>query len=217
MGPMLCHMAKTGKLTDAHLQNRKSLTQHLRKELNRSLKTFKLYVEIHQSFLKQAEQSWKKGDKQIAIVLLAVAIEHRLNHYARDAFSEKGLKDLEITNIIRSVNTDNKLTWLMSLSGGKAMPDKIRCRIKRIFDIRNAIVHYKGAPSDIDKNNGSHSAIDKELKLLGRFSIHRTFRSIDSFLEKQLSVLQPWRWTATRAYYIIIDDFDPETERDHSK
>lgn len=206
-------MAKKGKLTEIHLQSQKSLAKFVSHEVGRSIKTFKLYVSIHGNFLKQAEQQWKQGEKHIAIVLLAVAVEHRLNQYIRDAFEEKGLADLEITNLIKAANIESKLTWLISLSGGKALPVKLKCQIKKIFDIRNSIVHYKGAPSDLNENNGSHSAIDRELKLLGRFSIHRTYRSIDSFLEKQLSVLQPWRWIATRAYYLLLDNYDPETER----
>lgn len=214
-GPMFAHMARTGQLQEKHLKDRLTLCKFVEKTILPSIENIQINISIHEQFIQQADECWKKGQKHIAIVLLAVALEHLINSFFRDTLGDRYLNDSEITTVIKSTNIDAKLSWLLPLAHCKPLPTKLKNRIKKIFDIRNSIVHYKWMSSLIndDDGGGSYGQIEKEIRKLGKFSVRICYRSVDAFLEKQLSTLQPWRWLATRAYYLFFDDYDPGAKK----
>lgn len=203
-------LARKGKLKESHLASQETIRTHLRKEIKYALRHTQVGVELHSDFLKSAHSHWKEGRREIAIVLFATAIEHLINQYYRDALDAQGLPEAEVTTAIRSCSNDAKLSWLLSLSGAERMRPSTEKRIRKIFEIRNAIVHYKFVPSTIDEFNDSHNRISTQIAALGRISLTRNYQIVDRFFRIQIGRLAPWRWTATRAYFLFFEGTDPD-------
>lgn len=203
-------LARKGKLKESHLTSKETIRAHLSKEIKYALRHTKVGTELHSDFLKSAHSHWKDGRREIAIILFATAIEHLINQYYRDALDAHELPESEVTAAIRSCSNDAKLSWLLSLSGAERMRPSTEKRIRQIFEIRNAIVHYKFIPCTIDGFNGSHNRISSQITALGRISLARNYEIADSFFRIQIGRLAPWRWTATRAYFLFFDGTDPD-------
>ena len=202
-------LARKGKLQETHLTSQQAIHSHLRNEIKYALRHTKIGVELHSEFLKAADSHWKEGSRPIALVLFATAIEHLINQYYRDALDAKGLPEKDVTAAIKSCSNDSKLSWLLRLSGAGRMRPSTEKRIRMIFEIRNAIVHYKFIPSTLDELNDSDRQINNKISKLGRISLTRNYQIIDKFFRIQIGRLAPWRWTATRAYFLFFDGTDP--------
>lgn len=127
-------------------------------------------VVFHEQFLEVAKKSLDEGKNEVAIVLIATAIEHVLNINYRQIMKFRGFSDEDITKIIKNNNFEDKIGWLMSLIFEKDLGPELRKNINKIIEIRNAIIHYKASPfklSDkIESITDSHSIIEKQIEIL---------------------------------------------------
>ena len=107
--------------------------------------------QIHNEFIEQAKNAVTSGRMKVAIILISTTIEHLLNIYYRQLLLFKELSPETITDIIRRTNVESKIGWLNSLTGQFEIPQDIGKQIKELFELRNAIVHYKAfTPCDVD-------------------------------------------------------------------
>lgn len=117
--------------------------------------------QLDDQFLESAKEAAQSGRIPVAVVLVATAIEHRLNVFYRDVLEDySGLSVNETTEAIRS-NTATKLGWLFRLVAGKEIPDELFRQIKQVFDLRNAFVHYKSIMVTFNEKEKSTELIEK--------------------------------------------------------
>jgi hypothetical protein len=129
-----------------------------------------LYFLPDRSFLETATRSADKGQYAVAIVLIATEIEHAINSFYSIALRRKGFSTKEVIRIIRSTNNEGKLTWLLKLTTEEEFGQETLREIRSVFEVRNAVVHFKGTPTTIanvvaDNNSGWFSILSRLSKL----------------------------------------------------
>ena len=141
----------------------------------------KIGIALEYTFEEEARSAWGRGNKGVAIVLLAVALEQCLNGTLRIIIEARGFESDHVTGLLRLQNIEPKLTWLFEMYSGKRFPKPLFKRAKKIFEIRNMLVHYKAVPGHPDKEEDSFSKIEKEIKALGDFRLRMFFMRFHTF------------------------------------
>jgi hypothetical protein len=126
----------------------------------------------------------ERGKKLIAIVLYASAVEQYLNQSYRLMLAAHGIDDDDITRMIRALSVDAKLSWLLKLITKKQFPKGLGKRLRAVFELRNAIVHFKAVAAHPDRKEDSASKIENGLKALGRLSLARDFSLLEQAIWK---------------------------------
>jgi hypothetical protein len=140
-----------------------------------------------------ARTAIENGKREAAILLIATAIEQRLNVFYRYALIARNLltnllTEDEICDIIRS-NLPPKTSWLLALISGHRLSDEIRTQITTVSEIRNQIVHFKAAPSERLKDDlkGSHNLLRQRLEKIDYEGLlqlpERLSQELDEILE----------------------------------
>jgi hypothetical protein len=83
---------------------------------------------IDKRFIEYAEKAIAAQDLEVAVVLIATVIEHRLNRFYVQAL-EMSLSDSTISEILRN-SIHAKLEWLMSLVSPRPIPEDRRCALQ---------------------------------------------------------------------------------------
>ena len=143
-----------------------------------------LLTEIHGEFKEIAEYAISNGKKHVAVILLATTVEHSLNLYYREMLNLKHLTTSEITEIIRRSDINGKLGWLMSIVGNINLEHGFINDLMKLFEVRNAIVHYKAIPGKLSLHDGSD---DKIKAILDQIDLPETLNLLNE-LEKRLEV-----------------------------
>ncbi len=168
-------LVKAGILRREHVADFDHVRRTLYRRKKFAIKRMRIGIAIEHAFVDQAEASWKDGHKEVAIVLLATALEQSLNGVLRSLIELRGIDAAHTTELIRSHNTVPKLTWFFEMFSDSKLPAAMRLEVQRIFEIRNAIVHYKAAMCHLDENADSYSLIRKDIKALGRIRVRKVF------------------------------------------
>jgi hypothetical protein len=118
----------------------------------------------HQATLAaEAARYHEAGKHELAVMLYATLIEHRLNGLILLGARRQGLEDEDGKRIIREANLRAKMTWVWQLLFGETIPDVLVGRINRLAEKRNSFVHYKWQVSDADSY-----AKDEEFEQISR-------------------------------------------------
>ena len=175
-------LAKQGILRNEHLESAPKLGELVFPNIKRGIQKMQWGIAIDQEFIKEAIIAWKKGKKLVAIVLYAAAVEQYINQTYGHMLRAHGLENGEIEKIVRTLNIEPKLSWLLRLVTKKEFPKALGKRLRAVFELRNAIVHFKGIPGHPDKDEDSHSRIETELGKLKRLSLSRDYRLLQESL-----------------------------------
>jgi hypothetical protein len=160
-------------------------------------------VGIDESFLDQSITFWKKGDKLISIVLYATAVEQFINQMYQQILTSSSWKKSQISQLLKSVNADAKIGWMFSAFTKSEFPIPLGKRLRTVFSVRNAIVHFKGEAAHPDSETDSYSKIQHQLKGLRRMSISRDFRHLDSIFYKAVVSIDPHRDVTMRIIHSL--------------
>ena len=145
---------------------------------------------IDSELLESAKDAAQLGRIPVVVILVATAIEHRLNIFYRDILENySGLSSDETTEAIRS-NTSTKLGWLLHLVTRDGISDELLKRIKQIFELRNAFVHYKSVIVPIDETDKATELIEK-VNNIGLETILNTPDEIEGELAAKIWTLMP--------------------------
>jgi hypothetical protein len=122
---------------------------------------------IDEEYVVAAKEAAGVGRILVAVVLIATAVEHKINVFFRMLLHEKcGLDCDEVTQAIRT-NLESKIGWLFLLASGEEFPDELRKRIHQLQQWRNSLVHYKAVPYHINDDNFLSARILSEVKECG--------------------------------------------------
>ena len=181
---IIAGMLDTNKLSD------KEYIWSVIREHPEFVNNFGVSIRIEDSFLQSARDAIALDRPEVAIVLLATFIEHKLNIFYRDTYYEtkSDLDNNEITNIIRRNNIYQKTGSLFSNVLQRKTDSDLQKSILRVADLRNQVVHYKVEPSESldDENTGSHNKILKELENLDFDEIFETIERLSDVLENEM-------------------------------
>jgi hypothetical protein len=150
-------------------------------------------VKIHHEFIEAAKEAFSAHRFEVAIVLLATAIEQSVNFFYREVLNERGLfTDKEITEVIRSNNIAPKIGWLLTLVSEYEIYDELQKRVLNLTELRNQIIHHKALPSSNldDDENGSHNVIEKNIKALDFNNLFSIPDDLSEALDKTLEYVR---------------------------
>ncbi len=184
-------LVRSGVLKQSHLSTPNEFRRIVNKNIRKAVELAEVEISYEETLLKEAERIWKTGNKELAIFLFVTASEHSVNSFYRNLLEFKGFSRKTVTEIIRSNNIEAKLTWLLKLSTGKMIPPKTCQRIRKLFEIRNAFAHYKDVPSLLNEDSDSSSMIKDLIDSMGRISLRRNFKIINTQLSDIYHTIDP--------------------------
>jgi hypothetical protein len=191
---ILIQLLINGKIDQGKISDSKYLWSKVKNERSDLVSEIFYIVSFHEEFLEVAKDSLDNGKNEVAIVLIATAIEHVLNINYRQIMKFRRFSDENITLIIKNNNFEDKIGWLMSLFFEKDLEPELRKNIRKIIEIRNAIVHYKALPFSLSDKfediTDSHSVIKNQIESLD-FDILSMPEELDEALNTQFIELNP--------------------------
>lgn len=190
-------------ITEKHLDDPKLLVRTLKENIRKATRKMQWCIAVEAEFLNQSILFWRQGERLMAVVLYATAVEQYMNQLFQLIISAQGWKSSQITCLLREVGTDAKLGWMFEAFTKRSFPHPLAQRLRAVFSIRNAIVHFKGEGGHPDREGDSHSKVEAQMRGLRRMSISRDFRLLeDAFVDALLSI-DPDRVLVSRAVKAI--------------
>ena len=186
--PIILSMISNEIIDPSKIDDVEYLRAVIFRNLRKTIKSMNLITEIEDDFILMAEVAIEKGKYLPAIVLIATAIEHKINIFYRSVLVYDGISNDEITSIIRRLDFNSKITWLLKLSIGIEIPDEIKKEIFSVIELRNSIVHYKAIPSSIDEvsEKDSYAKILEGLRKIDMERALRISENLDRIFETEL-------------------------------
>lgn len=121
------------------------------KNLDKGLKgkvDFKLVLDHTQDILRQAKVFYKERNLNFSCIFYATWLEHWINDLIVTQGLRKKLSDKHLKDILQRLNSDSKLSWLISLLDLPEINRKHLKTIRAVFDFRNQFIHYKWKSKD---------------------------------------------------------------------
>ena len=157
-----------GDLTDADLKlPQNDFFQKVRQVTEKSNFQF-LTIDHRDSILEKAYDFFETKEYNLGKVFLAMFFEHSLNSIIDHACFKRKISEKVKIEIIKNVNLNGKLTWLLQLLGLPIFNDNHKKVIIKIADDRNAFIHYKWKPVNMDERNQETDEL-KKIKLAVRY------------------------------------------------
>ena len=141
---ILYSLLKTGDLDRERLDDYEYVWSIIDSHLDSMITNeMKVIVHLEGGFLEFARHAFVANKPEVAIVLVATAIEHTVNAFFRDLLDLQQIPEYLIVEILKNNNIRDKLGWLLFLLTRQEIRQGLRNRILHLFDVRNAIVHMK--------------------------------------------------------------------------
>ncbi len=191
-------------ITEEHLKDPASLLEVFMKHFRKGTERMEWCVAIDETFLEQSIQSWRRGERFIAVVLYATAVEQYMNSMYQHILPTQGWTAKQITSFLREVSVDAKFSWMFEVFTKRRFPTALRKRLRTVFAIRNAIVHFKSELAHPDREEDSYSKIEAQLQSLRRMSISRDFRLLNEAFSEALFSCDPDRQTVMKATEMLL-------------
>jgi hypothetical protein len=106
-------------------------------------------VDYTPAILKHARSFVRSKRPELACVLYAIWFEHRINEILAQAAGRRGIKDEDITQMIRRARFRDKVTQLWRSLGLRNFAQAHTKRILDLMERRNEFVHYKWKASEM--------------------------------------------------------------------
>lgn len=117
-------------------------------------KTELLFTVDHRDrILQKAENHLQAEELEFSKIFYAMFFEHTLNKIIHFQCGKKNINSKTKNDIVRSIDINGKLTWLLVLLGFKPFNVNHIKTIKKLSEDRNAFIHYKWNPESDDFHN----------------------------------------------------------------
>ena len=174
-------------ITEKHLDDQRSLLDVFLRNLRKGTKKVEWCVAIDETFLKESIRLWRRGERFVAVVLYAIAVEQYMNSMYQHILPTQGWTSNQITSLLREVSVDSKLGWMFEVFAKRRFPAALGKRMRTVFGVRNAIVHFKGELGPLKSEQDSHSKVEAQLRGLRYVSFSRDYRLLnEAFMEALL-------------------------------
>ena len=190
---ILQDLIRQGHLDATRVNDTDYVRNMLHEHLDELVHNINWVTGIDEGFMNSAREAVDADRLEVAIVLIAVTIEHRLNMFYRVALSEIGGFSLEdTTEVIRNSNARDKTGWLLKLVSKQEMDDQLKRQITDLMELRNQIIHFKAVPpADLDDiDTGSANVIQKRSRELDFKMLLDLPERLQQFLNAKMLVIQ---------------------------
>ena len=104
---------------------------------------FDVVIDHTPQLLSLARQFRRSSKPELAVLMYATWVEHSLNLILHDLATAASIGEKYVRSMIRESSARAKATWLLGLIGGRPLSPSALARMQKLFDARNAFVHYK--------------------------------------------------------------------------
>jgi len=146
----------SGKLTAEDLKDGEALRSKVLSLLE-GLPEIKISIDHRDKLLPNAENFANEGSFELALMFYATYYEHTINRIIGTTVHRSDLSANVTKGILRTVNLEGKLTWVLEVLGLPTFNANYLKTIKKVSEARNAFIHYKWQPTHSDiKNSSEH-------------------------------------------------------------
>lgn len=203
---ILMPLVRARIITAEHLKAPEALWKIFYKHFRKGLKKMELCTSIDENFLEHGVEFWRRGQQYVAVVLYATAVEQYTNLMYQNILVSQGWTGDQISSLLREVSVDAKLDWMFEVFTKQRFPTGLKKRLRTVFAIRNAIVHFKGQAAHPDLRADSYSKIQTQMKGLRRMSISRDFRLLTEIFWEALLSRDPDRRIVLEAAELLMQE-----------
>ena len=129
-------------------------------------------VDHRDKILIEADTFFKRKEYELSKIMYAMFFEHSLNGLISNYCSRKRFDEKTKVDIIRSVDLQGKLSWLLKILGFPIFNDAHRKIIKKLSDERNSFIHYKWKPEASELKTPLTNDIIEEFKSIKKATIY---------------------------------------------
>tara|TARA_R100000322_G_scaffold131122_1_gene87133 strand:- start:15 stop:644 length:630 start_codon:yes stop_codon:yes gene_type:complete len=112
-------------------------------------------IDHRDKLLPNAEHFANEGTFELALMFYATYYEHTINKIIGATVHSSDLSASVTKGILRNVNLEGKLTWVLEVLGLPAFNAHYLKTVKNVSEARNAFVHYKWQPKSSDTKTTS--------------------------------------------------------------
>ena len=147
------------------------------------------------SLLEHAREFSDAGLVDFSRILYAIYFEHLFNRIVYVATRQKNISDKTIKNTLRFVSVEGKTTWLVELLGLPSLSKSHLTTLKKLFEKRNAFIHYKWDLTYLDATRSTKAwrneqkSIEQCVTYAKKFETNSIFKGQRSKLTKSVSKL----------------------------
>ncbi|MBY6069879.1 hypothetical protein KUV35_01110 [Marinobacter salsuginis] len=114
-------------------------------------------IDHRDKLLPNAEQFANEGSFELALMFYATYYEHTINGIIGTTVHRLDLSANVTKGMLRTVNLEGKLTWVLEVLGLPIFNANYLKTIKKVSEARNAFIHYKWQPTPGDiKSSSEH-------------------------------------------------------------
>jgi len=139
-------------LIDATGKNIRQIQAEVVSLIERVVRAPRLFwtVDFTPHLLREARRLAKQGHTEVAALLYATWFEHWVNNLIGALASRKEFSREDGIQITRETSFRAKTTWVLRLLGFAPIDKRHLNLLQLVYDSRNAFVHYKWKPADVD-------------------------------------------------------------------
>lgn len=197
-------LVRKGIITAKHLDDPRTLLSVFMKNLRKGTRKVEWCPAIDETFLNEGVRLWTRGERLIAVVLYATAVEQYLNSMYQHILPTQGWTPVQITCLLREVGVESKVDWMFEVFTKRRFPVALRKRLRTVFGVRNAIVHFKGELGPMESEQDSHSKVEAQMRGLRRVSFSRDYRLLSETFTDALLRCDPDRRIVLQACQLLI-------------
>lgn len=189
---VVCYLLLHGIIDKERVSDITYLLITLRDNFQTAVDATPIVATLHNSFVETAKVALEEEDEEVAIVLLATAVEQLTNIFYRDSLPlMESFTEKEVTEIIRNTNFSMKIGSLFTLVMGKQFNEGLEKRALDLFDLRNQIVHYKAVPASTidDLETGSYATITRRIGPLDKEDLLAIPDDFSEFFKQEFEVI----------------------------
>jgi len=176
-----------GALNLDDFKDRQKLTKKILKISKNA--NWEIVIDHTDDILNEAKRFASKGDINNTKLFFTLFFEHTINNIILHRLYKKVNKKT-INNILRNVNINSKLTWLLEILGLPKISNNHIPVVIKLFEDRNAYVHYKYNISEIETAESLKKAeISGNLKqILNAVTYFKKYQSGIIFNRKKIKI-----------------------------
>ncbi|MDX1526931.1 MAG: hypothetical protein R3273_11910 [Pseudidiomarina maritima] len=112
-------------------------------------------IDHRDKLLPNAEHFANEGSFELALMFYATYYEHTINGIIGTTVHRLDLSANVTKGMLRTVNLEGKLTWVLEVLGLPTFNANYLKTIKKVSEARNAFIHYKWQPTPSDIKSSS--------------------------------------------------------------
>lgn len=151
--------------------------------------TFNIVIDHRERILIEANNLFRKKEFELSKIFYAMFFEHSLNGLIERYCSKKRFDEKTQIDIIRSIDLQGKITWLLKILEFPKFNEAHKKIIKKLSEDRNSFIHYKWKPIPEEfKSNKANEIIEEFKSIKKTITYMKQYESRVIFKRKKLVI-----------------------------